>query len=104
MDSTPYAPTGQSLAEYDFIRLMAEVVKLTEGRKPMTKNEGRTYYTRAEVAAKLGISTRTVDRMRERGELKPYRADRGRGRGGTLIYFDAAQVDQLATQFAPKAS
>lgn len=69
----------------------------------MTQNEGKTFYTRDEVAERLGVSTRTVDRLRAEGKLKDARSARGRGRGGTRIYFDAANVEELARElFAPK--
>lgn len=68
----------------------------------MTTKDGKTFYTRAEAARALGISKRTIDRLRAGGKLKPQRAAIGRGRGGTRVYFDAAEIEALrAGAFSP---
>ncbi len=61
-------------------------------------------YTRAQTAKVLGVNMRTVDRLAKVGKLTPRRSAIGRGRGGTRIYFDAAQVEALLNESAPAPS
>jgi len=56
-------------------------------------------YSRAEVAAKLGVSTRTVDRLRKRGVLSAQRIGRSvRITGGSLTDYQSAWRAERTTK------
>lgn len=44
--------------------------------------------TRAQAAAVLGVTTKTIDRMRHDGRLSTYRTERGRARRPVLVRRD----------------
>lgn len=54
----------------------------------LTRDEYREYLTKKEVAATLGISERTVDKLEADGVLSPFRH-------GRLVRFPASQVHSL---------
>lgn len=54
-----------------------------------------TLLTRAQAAAELGVTTRTIDYHRVRGHLVPRIAKVGHGRGGTRVFFRRADIEDL---------